>query len=323
MKSDPYCRQAAVAVAEYTETELKFKPITDADMPLINGMLQTGISRTCDYSAGGIFMWIDYFGYEYCVYGDTLFIKGRTENCRTETAFMLPVGAMPLRESVKLVVRYCRAKSLAPVFSAVPDDRLDALVDALGGEADVEPLDDWADYLYDIKVLATLSGKAMSKKRNMVNRFFNDNAGWVLEPLAYDILPETIMFFEGNGIGEKTDEQMARYEHAECRRVLEHYTSYPFEGAVLRGASGEIVAFAIGEVIGDTLFVHIEKMNHNVPGAGAAIGHLFAKYMLARHPGLRYCNREEDCGDPGLREAKMQYHPLALLLKYNVRLIEA
>ena len=57
---------------------LKFAPITQADLPLINGLLQSAISRTCDYSIGGIFMWIDYFKYEYCVAFDTLFIKGRT-----------------------------------------------------------------------------------------------------------------------------------------------------------------------------------------------------------------------------------------------------
>ncbi len=319
MESNPYCTKAAVAVATITDTPLRFRPVTDADMPLINGLLQTAISRTCDYTAGGIFMWIDYFGYEYCVYRDTLFIKGRTENCRCETAFMLPVGSLPLDESVRLVLGYCRARCLPPVFSAVPDDRLDALVDALGGDCDIEPLDDWADYLYDIHSLATLSGKAMSKKRNHVNQFFKANPGWTLSPLGCEDLPDAIMFLESVGLGDKADDGMAVYEHSECRRVLEHYTSYPFEGAVLRLASGAIAAIAVGEVIGDTLYAHIEKIDRAVPGAGAAIGHLFARYMLARHPGLRYCNREEDCGDPGLRDAKMQYHPVALLYKYNVR----
>lgn len=307
------------AVATLPTTVLRFKPVTLADMPLINGLLQTAISRTCDYSIGGIFMWIDYFGYEYCVVEDTLFIKGRTENCRTETSFMLPVGALPLSRSVGMVLEYCEAKGLAPVFSAVPDDRLEALLDVLGGNARVEPLDDWADYLYDINALATLTGKALAKKRNHVNQFMSGNPHWRFEALTYDLLPETLLFFEGNHVGEKADEAMAEYEHRECRRVLSYLTSYPFEGAVLRGESGEIVAFAVGEVIGDTVFVHIEKMNHEVPGAGAAINKLFAAYMLRRHPGLRYVNREEDCGDPGLRTAKLQYHPLALLTKYNVR----
>lgn len=308
-----------VAVKSLLDTRLKFRPVTLADMPLINGLLQTAISRTCDYTVGGIFMWIDYFGYEYCVVDDTLFIKGRTENNRAETAFMLPVGALPIDEAVGLVLEYCRAKNLQPVFSAVPDDRIEALLDVLGPQAEIEELEDWGDYLYDIHSLATLSGKHLGKKRNHVNQFYAANPHWQFEALTYDLLPELSLFFEGNAIGEKTDEAMAQYEHDECRKVLNHFTSYPFEGAVLRGESGEIVAFAIGEVIDDTVYVHIEKMNHECMGAGAAICKLFAAYMLVRHPGLKYANREEDCGDLGLREAKLQYHPTAVLRKYNIR----
>lgn len=299
---------------------LKFKPITAADLPLINGLLQTSNSRTCDYSIGGIFMWIDYFGYEYCVVDDTLFIKGRTENNRAETAFMLPVGALPTEDAVEMVKDYCRAKNLRPVFSAVPEERMGALLEIVGEEVETEELTDWADYLYDIRAMATLAGKHLSKKRNHFNQFVAANPDWSFEPLTYELLPETMLFFEGNRMAEKADERMADYEHVECRRVLNHYTGYPFEGAVLRGQSGEIVAFAIGEVIGDTLFTHIEKIDHDTPGAGAAIARLFCRYMLERHPALRYVNREEDCGDPGLRHAKEQYHPAALLHKYNVRL---
>ena len=239
---------------------LRFSPITSADLPLINGLLQTAISRTCDYSVGGIFMWVDYFKYEYCVAFDTLFIKGRTETLRSEVAFMVPVGALPLDQAVELIKLYCDRRGLRPVFSAVPDDRLEALVDVLGAESSVEPIDDWADYLYDIRSLATLKGKSLSKKRNHVNQFLAANPDWQLEPLTYDLLPEATMFFDGNHTGVKTDEAseaMAEYEHTECARVLENYASYPFEGAVLRGQSGEIIAMAIGEVIGDTLFVHI------------------------------------------------------------------
>lgn len=303
-----------------TLSPLKFRPICLPDMPLINSMLQSSSSRTCNYSIGGIYMWIDYFHYQYCVVDDTLFIMGRTENHPEEVAFSLPVGALPLERSVQMIRDYCRLKNIPVVFSAVPADRLDALLEVAGPDAAVEPLTDWADYLYDINAMATLSGKHLMKKRNHVNRFFAENPHWRFEALSHELLPETMLFFSGNAIGEKDDPAMALYEHDQCRRVLNNLSSYPFEGAVLRAESGEICAFAVGEVIGDTVYCHIEKINHEINGAGAAVSKLFAAYMLRRHPALRYINREEDCGDEGLRSAKLSYHPAAVLDKYNVRL---
>ena len=74
----------------------------------------------------------------------------------------------------------------------------------------------------------------------------------------------------------------------------------------------------MGEVIGDTLFTHIEKMDHEVPGAGETINKLFAEHILTKYPEIRYINREEDAGDEGLRQAKLSYHPAIILNKYDI-----
>lgn len=298
---------------------LCFSPITAEDIPMINSLLQGAYSRTCDYTVGGIMMWVNFFGYEFCVDDGTLFIKGRTENNLSETAFMLPIGALPTGEAVERILEYCEANGISPVFSAVPEDRIDVLLAALPS-AEIEPLEDWSDYIYDIKALSTFSGKHLGKKRNHFNQFVNSNPGWRFETIGRGQLEEVKEFFGSMGQDAREKCEMAAYEYEECRKVLDNYDLYPFEGALLRGSNGRIVAFAVGEVVGDTLFVHIEKMAHDVDGAGAAICKLFSAYMLGRHPLLRYVNREEDCGDLGLRSAKEQYHPCAILRKFNVRL---
>lgn len=309
------------AVETLTLSRLSFKPLRLPDMPLVNKYLQRSQSRACDYTIGGLYMWIECFKYEYCVVDDTLFVKGVDEANPSMTAFMMPVGSLTLGASIEMIRDYCRIKGIRPIFTAVPEDRVDDLLDALGRTAQVEELADWSDYVYDITSLATLTGKHMMKKRNHVNRFFADNPHWRFEALTFDILPETMLFFEGQS--HPDDPEMTRleaYENGECRRVLANLSSYPFEGAVLRGESGEIVAFSVGEVIGDTLYVHIEKINHEISGAGAAINKLFSAFMLRRHPALRYSNREEDCGDPGLKLAKESYFPMMKLRKYDVML---
>ncbi len=302
---------------------LTFRRPGPADIAPIAPLLEASVSRTCDYSLGGIYMWIDYFKYEYAIHRDTLFIKGHAESDPSATAFMLPVGAMPVAEAVEAVRCHCRATATAPLFSAVPADRLDELLDAAGGRADVVPLPDWADYLYDIGTLATLSGKRMMRKRNHFNRFIAANPDYRLQPLTEANSREALAFMTSAEPDDKPDfdsAAIALYEYDQSRHVLDHLEAYPFEGALLRGAGGEIAALAVGEVIGEVLYAHIEKMRHDVPGAGAAIMKLFCADMQRRHPALRYVNREEDCGDAGLRKAKLDLHPLAILHKYDVRL---
>lgn len=299
--------------------ELDFAPVRPGDIGRLTPILHSSRSRSCDFTAGGIFMWVNYFGYESCVVDDTLFIRGLSEDLSRQPAFSLPVGKMPLPECIDMIRQYCREHNTAPFFSAVPEDRLDELT-ALGAES-VEELTDWADYIYRASDLATLVGKHYNKKRNHVNRFIADNPGWKLDPLDATTLPETIAFFRSLDIeSEKADPAMAEFEREQCMDVLVNFDKYPFEGAVLRDDSGAVVAFTAGELVGDTLVLHIEKMRHEISGAGEAINKFFAERMLACHPEIVYINREDDSGDPGLRYAKESYHPAFKLRKFNVLL---
>ena len=294
---------------------LSFRPITADTLPLINSILQSGSSRTCDYTIGGIFMWIHKFCYEYCVYKNTLFLKGVSETDLSVTAFSFPIGTLPLEKCVALIREYCDYYGLRPVFSAIPEDKIDYLMSVAG--TNIEELEDWADYLYDAHELASLAGKKFNKKRNHVNRFLAENPHYEFEPLSADVIPEVLLFHTGRLCAEK-DDDMAVYEKDECTNILNRYNSYPFEGAVLRDEIGEICAFTCGEIIGDTLYIHIEKMNHDIAGSGETINKMYADYMTKRHPGLKYINREEDCGDLGLRHAKESYNPVMRLRKFNL-----
>lgn len=296
---------------------LDFKALTRCDIARFTDLLKWSDSRTNDFTIGGIFMWAGYFDYTYCVVDDTLFVKGLSENDITRPAFMLPVGAMPTGRSVELIRDYCRARGERPLLSAVPEDAVGLLEPS--GIDWVEDLEGWGDYLYEAEALATLAGKRLSKKRNHVNRFMADHPDYRLDDMRASDAEEVVDFMRRlKRVADKP--VLADFEREQTIDVVRHLDWYPFEGAVLRTPEDGIVAFTVGEMKGDTLFVHIEKMNHEVAGAGEMINTLFARVMLERHGELRYINREEDAGDAGLRKAKLSYHPAAVLKKYNVML---
>lgn len=294
---------------------LHFHRLTFNSLPLVLPYLQQSGSRSCDYTVGGIYMWIDYFKYHYCIYRDTLLIKGVAEDDVKRTAFSLPLGAMPLAESVELLKRYCADEGITLEFSAITEERIDDFR-ALA-PAEITDLSHWSDYIYSAEKLATFAGNKMKRKRNHVNKFLATYPDHRIEPLSRDNLADVSAFFDRLCL-EKTDNGMAGYERNQTRRVLHDFVHYEgvFEGIVLYVGS-EVAAFAIGEVTGTTLHVHIEKTDHSYDGANEFVAQAMVRYAGARHQ-IDMVNREDDAGDPGLQQSKLSYCPDLMLRKYNV-----
>lgn len=315
-KSDEaLCRKPSV-MSEVDTVALSFRQTRLEDIPLLRPLLGQTPFRTCDFTVGGLFMWVDYFRYSHCIFEDTLFVRGMSENDMSVPAFSLPVGQLPLARSIEILKEYCEAAGIPLILSAVPEDAVEPLM-ALGA-ASVEELTDWADYLYEAAQMAAFAGKKMSKKRNRVNHFKAENPDYRIEPLSEANLDQVKDFFDHQGLA--ADKSLsADYERLQVMDVLRHMDRYGFEGEMLSLPDRGVVAFTMGEVVGDTVYVHIEKMDHEVAGAGETISSHFVGTIMNKYPEVRYVNREEDTGDEGLRRAKQAYHPTSLLKKYNVR----
>ena len=67
----------------------------------------------------------------------------------------------------------------------------------------------------------------------------------------------------------------------------------------------------------DTVVIHLEKANPEIRGLYAAINQAFLEQAWQELP---LVNREQDLGEPGLRQAKLSYHPHHLEEKFTLRL---
>lgn len=295
-----------------------FKKITHADMDHIWPYLMMEEGRTTDFSYGGILMWVDCFKYEYAIINDTLFIKGVLENDMSKPAFSLPVGKMSLADSLKMIRDYCRKSGMKPELSAVPEYAVTKIREL--GIKDIEELEDWGDYLYEANMLASLSGKKMSKKRNHVNKFDSLYPNHRIVALSASNADQAIRFMdeidrEGDHDGMADEERMMTRRLLACiaegdRRLL---------GAILY-VDERPAAFTIGDIKRDTLFVHVEKASLKFEGSYEKINKEFASMICDLYPAIKYINREDDSGDEGLRFAKQSYHPVEILKKYNIAL---
>lgn len=76
------------------------------------------------------------------------------------------------------------------------------------------------------------------------------------------------------------------------------------------------VALYINEIVGDTLYTHIEKADRQYKGAYQMLVNQAAITFAVDE--VSFINREEDMGDLGLRTSKKSYHPIELLKKYTI-----
>jgi len=165
------------------------------------------------------------------------------------------------------------------------------------------------DYLYCREPLATLTGRGLQKKRNLVHHFERDN-DYRSEPLGPERIPDALAVLEA---WREHARDLADY--APARDALLHAQEFGLEGRITYVA-GEPAGYTLGEAVKDaTMFVvHYEK---TVPDMKGLYQFINMDLVRALPPATTLINREQDLGDPGLRQAKTTYRPCGFVYKFR------
>ena len=268
-----------------------FKKLTFNELEILKEFLNKKNLEACDYTIGGIYMWIDYYNYEY-YYDDEVFI------IKTNVGFLYPLGNA--EKGIKLI------KEETDSINVVPFDEL-------GKFKNYEELTDYKDYVYDAKDLEYLENHKYIKKRDQIKHFINLYPNYSIELINKDNIKDIID--EYDNLVHITDEISAE-EAKSSLMVLNNYDKFDFLGILVK-ENNKVIAFAIGEILFDTLQVHIEKANKNYKGIYQFINMAFSKCVYEKY-NIKYINRQDDSGNPGLRQAKSSYYPIKYIKKYKV-----
>lgn len=289
---------------------LRFRPVRMDDITSLKRYFDRYPTRSCDFSVGGVLMWSDYLNYEISESHGSLFIMGEPTTTG-ELIFYRPCGPVNLETAIRLMSRYCASRGREGIL--LVDEEYPASETPVGNYAA-----DWMEYVYEAERFATFAGRKMEKKRNHLNFFIHNYSPFETEEISAANIAEVIAFtIAFKKMREESD--LAEYEIGQVLDVLRNYEFYPFFGIALRHAGG-IIGYSFGEKVGDTFFVHVEKGDINYRGVYQAISSRMAQAVVARHPEVKFLNREEDMGDESLRLSKESYHPTLLVHKKVVHL---
>ncbi len=303
---------------------ITFQPVTDEAALRLVDYLAGQPYRSCDYTIGAIYQWRAYFASAVAFVGPVAVLRADYPFPEDGHSYMFPIGgggSAAIEAALDAVEEYTAALGIPLRYCAVPEAGAAVLRARYGARAVCTAHRDWADYLYMLDDLKTFPGKRFHGQRNHLNRFYKDNPGSRYVPITWDTLPRARAFLTEYVYRTPARSPIEAEEQCRAQELLEAVSLLRLQAGYLETARGDIVALAIGEVVGDTLYVHVEKARLDYPGAYQAIVSAFACH--AAQPDTRYCNREDDSGEEGLRRSKEAYHPVAMIDKYWVNIAPA
>lgn len=305
--------EAARCQSPCTETLIPFQPITAGAAAALRPYLNEQPFRTCDYTVGAIYQWRAYFNTYYAIEAGML--VQIADYPGEGICYAYPVGDGDMDRALAAIERDARARRLRLVYCCVPEEGVPVLRARYGLRADVSSHRDWADYLYLADNLKTFPGKKYHGQKNHLNRFVKENPDYRYVPVTEQTLPAALRFLDEYEKYAPIDKVIEVEEMARSKELLRHSLTLGMTAGFIETA-GTIVALSVGEVVGDTLYVHVEKARLDFAGAYQAIVSEYAK--AACRPDTLYINREDDSGEEGLRRSKLSYQPQRLIDKYWV-----
>lgn len=219
--------------------------------------------------------------------------------------FLPPVGEKLIRETVEVCLDF------SPRLSRVPESFLEKYSHGLAHEEDRNNF----DYVYQASDLIYLRGKKFDGKRNRIRKLERNHSYRYIQLSFEHLLSCRSLLDEWAKEKAQQGQPLSEGQSTAILEALRHFQALGLVGGAIE-VEGRLEAFSIGSRLNaNTAVIHIEIANPSYDGLSQLINREFIRDAWSD---CQFINREQDAGIPGLRRAKMSYHPHHLVKKYNI-----
>ncbi|AAR34372.1 DUF2156 domain-containing protein [Geobacter sulfurreducens] len=280
------------------------RPLALADKPLLDALFTELQPRVSELTFANLYLFRGIHDYRLTRLGDALVVLGRGYGGE---AYALP----PLSGDVTGALRTL----LADGFTIYGAD--DTFLERHGADAaiTVEEDRDGFDYLYLRSDLADLPGNRFHKKKNRIN-YFAARHPFEVRVFGPDHRQGCLALLdEWRRVRDAAGSTSLDPETAAAAEAVTLSAELGLEGVVI-AVEGRVGAFALGERLNrETAVCHFEKSDPFMEGISQLVNREFCRLFTD----CTFVNREQDLGEPGLRTAKLSYHPVELVRKFWLR----
>jgi len=289
----------------------KFKAVDLSDQGVFNDFLSRYPLEASEYNFTNIFAFREAYNFKLSLLHDNLIILKETE----PASVFCPIGNSQVSGVLEEICSYLKTRTKDPYLERVPESFVKTYLKD-NENLVIEEEREHFDYVYLVKELVQLRGNKFHDKKNKINKF-KSIYQYKYQTLAPDLIEECIAF-EDDWCEKRDCGKYPGLEKEQCAilEMLNNFSALNIKGGIIR-LDNRIVALTLGEIfLKDTMVIHIEKANAELPGLYQVINQEFLKHEAG---GCIYVNREQDLGIEGLRNAKMSYNPLRFAKKYKIK----
>ena len=240
------------------------------------------------------------------------------------SVYPFPIIRGEARPVLDALIADARERGIRCRLTGMNQADCDLLSQLYPGQFRVFPDRDGYDYVYSIDALADLKGRKLQKKRNHLNRFRTMHPDCRVVPIDLNnlcIAQQMVDRWFDYRLRLDPDQE-PHLERMALHRAFSRFQELELDGILLMEGD-DVIAMTMGSRMNeDTFDIHFEKAREDIDGAYAAVNSAFAVYLREKYPDIRYLDREDDMGLPGLRKAKLSYYPEFLIEKSWAALTE-
>lgn len=294
-----------------------FPELADLDRShqgVLEDLLRDLQPSTSELTFTNLYIWRHAYGAQVTRLGEVVCVLSWRAD--PEDSFLLPLlGPGAGVEQVNLCLDLLAAHGHDAKLARVDQSGLDRL--GLTPSAfDIQPDRNNWDYVYSVPDLIDLPGDRYRDKvihlKSFTHRF-----QYEYRRITPDLVP-ACQDLQDLWCDEKHCDLHSglRAEGRAVKEVLEHLEDLHVTGGAIL-VNDRVQAFTLGEPLNaDTAVIHIEKASPDLHGAFQAINR---EFLMHEWSDYAFVNREQDVGEPGLRQAKESYHPVRMVEKFVVR----
>lgn len=167
------------------------------------------------------------------------------------------------------------------------------------------------DYIYETEKLIEFSGKKLRKKRNLIKQFIANYPDYNIVSLSEQHCSDCVEL----ATRISKEKKLASDDLPAIKCFFDAFTTLKEAGIVIY-IKDKLIGFSVlSQLNNETYCEHFEKVDHAYKGAAQMMVNATAKHLGTR---IKYINREQDMGIPGLRHTKRSYDPTIILKRYQL-----